>query len=440
MKQLELFDNEEEFDIEEAEKFILEMESTIQQLEEQENFFKENNAFDWALEFPQLCDEQGNWEGFDVVVGNPPYIDFREVKKEVINYLSDYKINFKSPKINLYQYFIEKGFNLLKNNGILCFINPNQFLTIDSGFGTRKFLIENTKILFINDVSYLKVFDSAATYTAVWAFEKKIEEDYKIKYNKCKVLEDLNKNQHLINKTDVLKTNKLSIIAMPEYELIRKIENNTLKLGEICEMAWGTSKSGYGKLKITQNKFENLKQEDQNQYAKILQTRDIKKFYIDWKLEYIPKNIYTQNIIKKFQVSEKILIARMTLSLQAAIDTEQCYVGKSTLISNINSNINSKYLLAILNSKLIDFWYKNYFENTHMAGGYMRFDIPYLKQIPIKSTTKAQQNGIIKLVDKLGTIKNKDIKVDTKDLEKQINLEVYKLYNLTKDEIKIIEK
>ncbi len=74
MQQLDLFENDGEFSISEMEKFISEMEIQIQKSEEQDRFFKENNAFDWASEFPQLCDKDGNWIGFDVVIGNPPHV------------------------------------------------------------------------------------------------------------------------------------------------------------------------------------------------------------------------------------------------------------------------------------------------------------------------------------------------------------------------------
>ncbi len=73
MKQLDLFKTEEDSFLEECESFIFELENEIQELEEQERFFEENRAFEWDKEFPQCCDERGNWIGFDAVIGNPPY-------------------------------------------------------------------------------------------------------------------------------------------------------------------------------------------------------------------------------------------------------------------------------------------------------------------------------------------------------------------------------
>jgi len=397
-------------------------------------------AFEWRFEFPEVLNAYGIFEGFDVIVGNPPYIDYREIDKHQLSYLSKYEINYKSPRPSLYQFFIERAYHLLKPGGVFCFINPNQFLSTDSGYGTRKFLLEKTKILFIDDISHLKVFENAATYTVIFAFEKSIAENYTIRYNKAITEQDLGRNQTLLHKNEITKSEKLYIISNSNKELIEKIENDSSRLGNICNMAWGTSQSGYGKKKILKPEFEKLHKDKQKKYAPILQTRDIKNYFIEWKQEYIPREIFSDNIIKLFNADNKLLVARMTLRLQAAIDTNKCFVGKSTIVSNVSDNIDLKYLLALLNSRLISFWYANYFENTHMAGGYIRFDIPYLKQIPIKIAVKTEQQNIIKKVDAIIRLKNENPTSDTSKYEIELNQLVYKLYDLTEEEIKIVEK
>jgi hypothetical protein len=160
---------------------------------------------------------------------------------------------------------------------------------------------------------------------------------------------------------------------------------------------------------------------------------------VDWKGEYIPADIFSTKAISKFREKEKIVIARMTLQLQAAMDTHQRFVGKSTVVFDIDKQINPYYLLALLNSKMINFWYSNYFENTHLSGGYMRFDIPYLKKIPIAVVELNIQKQFIKLVKAIISLKNNSITSDTSALEAQIDQLVYQLYNLTEEEIKIIE-
>lgn len=397
------------------------------------------NAFEWRFEFPEVLDNDGTFIGFDIVIGNPPYVDYREIGTEETKYLKKFRLNYKSQRPNLYQFFIEQAYNLAKNCGVCAFINPNQFLSIDAGFGLRKFLVENTIIKYIDDVSYLKVFPKASTYTVVWSYKKEKDGNYPIRISKCKSKKQLGENQLTVRKNEIVSNGKYLIIASPNQWLILKIEKDKSKLSEYCDMFWGTSKSGYGKLKILEKDLKALSKKELEKYRPILQTRDIKRYYIDWKQEYISSEIYSDNVLKKFKEKNKLLVARMTLQLQAAIDENYSYIGKSTIVHNINSKISKKYLLAILNSKFIDFWYKNYFENTHMSGGYIRYDIPYLKKIPITEISKKQQEPIINKVDEIISLKKQNNQADTSKLETEIDEMIYKLYDLTLDEIKIIE-
>jgi len=196
-------------------------------------------------------------------------------------------------------------------------------------------------------------------------------------------------------------------------------------------------------MKILSDEYENLSVKEKKKYEKIIQTRDIKRFYIDWHKEYIPKEIYSEGIVSNF-LKDKIVIARVTKSIQAVLDLDKYYVGKSTLLFNLNCP--SKFLLAILNSKLINYWYFSCFETTHMAGGYLRYDIPYLKQIPIKKTSKSKQKQLIGIVDKIlditkedNYLKNPEKQAKVKAYERQIDRLVYSLYGLTPKEIKIVE-
>jgi len=370
--------------------------------------------------------------GFDVVIGNPPYVEARKI--HIQNNILNFKTNYKSVRPNLYQYFIEKSLTILKNNGELLFINPLAFLSIDAGYGIRKFILENASINKIIDISNIKVFKSASTYTCILHICKKPHKiKDTIKINKCIDLKQLSVTSFEIQIADILKNSKLSILIDTETNILQKIENNTEPLDNYVDMSWGTSKTGYGKLKIKKNEYDNLPHKQQKEYKPIVQTADIKKYNIEWKGEYIPKNIFSDRIIGQFNLN-KILIARVTKNIQCAYDDKYYYVGKSTVVTNIS--INKFYLIALLNSKLINFWYSKKYETTHMSGGYLRFDIPYLKQIPIKNindTTKFEN-----LVNEIMTLKQQD--KDTQDLEDEIDSMVYELYGLSDEDVKIVEE
>ena len=442
INQTDLFQvHKSKMDEQEFTKKVDSLTEQIQKLEKEVEDIKTNpvyhNAFEWRFEFPEVLDPQGNFIGFDVVIGNPPYIDNREITEIQKNALLSYQTNYQSQRPNLYQYFIELSYKIAKNNGHITLINPNQFLSIDAGFGLRKFLVENVIIISIDDVSYLKVFDSASTYTVVWTFKKEKNGNYPIRVSKCNSVEDIGKSSLTVYKDDIIANGKYLIIANINQILIMKIEKNKIILGDIADIVWGTSQSGYGKLKIKKEDFKKLSKIDRTKYKPIYQTRDIKKYSIKWAGEYIPINIFSDNIKKKFSLKEKILIARMTLKLQASLDLSKSYVGKSSILTITDNNFTYNFILAIINSKLIDFWYKNYFENTHLSGGYIRYDIPYLKKIPIPKISKEEQQPFIDLVDIVLTKKEKN--EDTTAEEKEIDKLVYELYELTEEEIKVVE-
>ncbi len=421
-----------------AEVFSKEIEKLNTEIEEIKSNKIFENAFEWRFEFPEVLNDDGDFVGFDVIIGNPPYMDFREIEKNQTTFLKDYKASEDSLRPNLYQFFIELGYNIMRQGAYFCYINPNQFLSIDAGYGIRKLIVENTIIQFIEDVSTIKVFEEAATYTVVWCFKKEKNGNYPIRISKCLKAEDIGSYNLVVRKNDVVANGKYLIIANINQFMINKIEKDKTKLGTLCEMIWGTSQSGYGQKKIKIAEYETLTNDKKTTYTPIIQTRDIKRYIIDWKGEYIPNNIFSNNAISKFEAPQKLVIARMTLQLQAAIDTQQHYVGKSTVLFDIDKQLNAQYLLALLNSKMINFWYCNYFENTHLSGGYIRFDIPYLKKIPIVIAPVNIQNKIAELTLEILNIKQ-NAQADTSSLESQIDQLVYQIYDLSEDEIKIIE-
>ena len=147
MKQLDLFKNNEDTFVQEAEDFISEMELKINKLEEQEHFFKKNQAFEWDKEFPQLCDKNGEFEGFDIVIGNPPYFDIRKIDNELKffynNYYPEQKNNF-----DLYSLFIERGLSLLKKNGHIAYIVPKPLLYNSMFSAIRKHIFSKNILEF----------------------------------------------------------------------------------------------------------------------------------------------------------------------------------------------------------------------------------------------------------------------------------------------------
>jgi tRNA1(Val) A37 N6-methylase TrmN6 len=154
-------DKKRKADIERLSKEIEKLDAQIQEIQDNRIY---ENAFEWRFEFPEVLDEEGRFVGFDVVVGNPPYIRQEELKE----FKSLFQSNFTtySGTADLYVFFVEKGFSLLSNNGIFSYIMPNKWMQTGYGKPLRSFLSER-QLLSIIDFGDLQVFDEATTYPCI---------------------------------------------------------------------------------------------------------------------------------------------------------------------------------------------------------------------------------------------------------------------------------
>ncbi len=270
---------------------------------------KERPYFLWHTYFKDVFDKGG----FDIVIGNPPYLDYRLIDKSVTHNEKFKNTNSNSQRPNLYLYFIDHSDQIIRSNGILTFINPNQFLSTDSGLGIRKHLVDERTLISFDDVSYVDVFKEAATYTTVFFYKKiKSSKGALIKINRCKDLAKLGEASFYLFQNDIKNDSKKMISISGENSIIKKIEGfGFATLKEISKMLWGTSATGYGKKKIKLENYNNLKSEVKSKYEPIIQTADIKSHYILWKQEYIPKDIFSKNVTLEF-IKEKIVIGRLT--------------------------------------------------------------------------------------------------------------------------------
>lgn len=171
---------------------------------EYDNIFnlESNHPFEWRFEFPEILDDDGNFKGFDLIIGNPPYIRQEELKELKPHLAKNYKV-YKGTS-DIYTYFYELGFNVLKDRGgVLSYITSNKYTRAGYGEALREFLLKNTCILKYIDLNGIKVFDSATVDTSILSFEK-----IKIKENTFKYL-SLN--------NELLKNYDFEISAIKEF-------------------------------------------------------------------------------------------------------------------------------------------------------------------------------------------------------------------------------
>ncbi|EAI8505019.1 class I SAM-dependent DNA methyltransferase [Campylobacter coli] len=470
---------------------------------EYDNIFnlESNHPFEWRFEFPEILDDDGNFKGFDLIIGNPPYIRQEELKELKPHLAKNYKV-YKGTS-DIYTYFYELGFNVLKENGILSFITSNKYTRAGYGEALREFLLKNTCILKYIDLNGIKVFDSATVDTSILSFEK-----IKIKENTFKYL-SLN--------NELLKNYDFEISAIKEFlnisqnslskesfafndESTNALKTKIEKLGTPLKDWHGLNinygiKTGLNEAFIitTEKKDEilaNCKDEDEKERTaklirKMLRGRDIKRYRYEWaglwvigtfpslKLDieqypalkqylsqFLPrieqsgekgcrkktsnKWFETQDNIAYYEEfeKEKIVYPNMNKEFIAFFDNEFFLLNQKCFILSHQSNNKKEllYLTALLNSN-VNFYYFKQIGAKLGASGYEMSKI-FVEKLPIpKINSKNQKiaDELINLADEILKAKEQDKNANTQELENKINSLVYKLYNLTEEEIKIIE-
>lgn len=470
------------------------------------------NPFEWRFEFPEILDENGNFQGFDLIIGNPPYIRQEELKELKPKLAKNYKV-YKGTS-DIYTYFYELGFKVLKDRGgVLSYITSNKYTRAGYGEPLREFLLKNTTILEYIDLNGIKVFDSATVDTSILSFLKSKSKDNKFKY--------LALNNELLKESYFNIENILNFIFISQNSLSKesfafndestnalkaKIEKygTPLKDWHGLNINYGI-KTGFNEAFIitTEKKDEilaNCKDKDEKERTsklirKMLRGRDIKRYSYEWAglwiivfefgsykiLEKDYPAIY--NHLKQYKEKlqargqctnkpateqkpylgqhhwleldnnpskeylsqferEKIVYPNMNKEFIAFFDNEFFLLNQKCFILSHQSNNKKEllYLTALLNSN-VNFYYFKQIGAKLGASGYEMSKI-FVERLPIPKINSENEkiaDELINLVDEILKAKEQDKNANTQELENKINSIVYKLYNLTEEEIKIIE-
>ncbi len=410
------------------------------------NLFKHEAVafFEPRYFFPQLSG------GFDIVIGNPPYVFARNSAEKGITE-QDKKYfygNFKLAKyqVNLYPLFIEKGHNLIKNTGILCYITPNNWLTINTNKDLRKFVLECSNVKIVN--FYAKVFESAAVDSCIITFSKSGEnqEVDLFEYTDSLTLIHSAPADYFLSKKDYV----INVEAFKNNQslgLIDKIEVVSVELSELADVKVGLKAYQIGKGKPQQTEVEkntrtfHAKEKLDDSYIKYLDGKDVCRYQMGWSGEFLKYGSHLAEPRNNFVLfsTKRILIRQIPSKPPYCIHA--CLI-EETALNDLNSmNLvrfkeSPEFILAVLNSRLISYWFVHKFGKMQ-RGVFPQFKVNELASFPIPKITADQQQPFITLVDKI--LADKKAGNDTSALEREIDLLVYGLYGLSEDEIKIIE-
>lgn len=426
------------------------------QLEEIKHNAIYENAFEWRFEFPEVLNDEGDFVGFDVVIGNPPYItigakDSSINDKSEINYLLNKYIS-NQYKPNLYAFFYEEAIKLLSFRGIVSFIVPRTLIDNLYYSDLRVYLTKQT-ILSILKLDF-EVFDDAVTggtNILLVSKENKENQNYDIQ---SLIVNDIQNFMHpevlTINSSKILvgENNVFSFLDSKLLSIIDKIEKNK-KVKDFFSVNNGVNTGNCAEILLSNSN-------ETDKHFKILEGKNINKYITTWKGLWINydhnlkktinlKDLNTkQNKIdfalreKRIFDSNKIIIRQTGDKIIATIDENGFITRHSThcLVNDFDS-IDLKLALAQLNSKLIDFYYNYLIPEKGKA--FAEVKGINIKQLPLVGGTKLD-NNIIDKVDQILTLKKENPAADTSALEREIDVMVYALYGLTEEEIEIVEK
>ena len=382
-------------------------------------------AFDYKEEFPEVFKDGG----FDFIIGNPPYITLRKGKD--YNPKESLFSKITNGNVNAASLVIIKSFQLLKNGGIMAFVLPKTLARVNSYLKLRNFVLENCKILHIYDLGN---FFKGVKGEQIIIFIQKTNNKEEIVLNKILIKIYKDKDKSLVAQEEFwvpqelfFRYNNFLMFEKQEYyDLIEKIDEQGEKLGNLCDIFRGVPISPKSPV-ILRSGIENSKP--------IIKGKDISKF--SYKVNYfINLNEIHKNFnMKKFERTKIILqnIFSSEAGIIAAID-ESGNINFDTVTNIVvrDKSLDEKYLLGLLNSKLINFFLIYAIYNKSKVT--MHTDKIYLAKIPIKSVPKEKQEEVIALVDRLIRIKEK------KKLLKKLDNLIYEIYNVGEKERNLIEE
>ena len=400
------------------------------------------NAFEWRFEFPEVLNDDGEFVGFDVVTGNPPY-GVSLGKNEFDFFKEHYKVS--NYQIDSYTLFFEASYKLLNNTGKLCFIAPSAWYGSKYDINFRKFLLLDCGQISIT-ICPKNTFVEAVVETCIISLDKSNKDcnDIEIKDLKNFVINILNKS-HITEKNSFI----FFLFSRPaERELIIAIQQKSCKVEKFFDIGWGVKVYQKGKGLPPQDgtesddKIFHCNSRLTETYKPLIGGSEIKSYTPTWKGEYLNYGnwLAEPRSTEWFEPVPRIIIREVTSKgkiLAAFIDWECIFSNSVDIIKSKTNNLDETLqLLGILNSRFASYYHLRVSGNSQ-KDSFPKLLLQDLRSFPFISNIDF---SLVSKVKQIISLKESNSFADTGILESEIDLLVYKLYGLTEDEIKIIEQ
>ncbi|UOS71748.1 DUF7149 domain-containing protein [Helicobacter pylori] len=397
------------------------------------------NALEWRFEFPEVLDDEGDFLGFDCIIGNPPYMQVKKGLYSSIFY--PFSEGKDIGKQNTYKVFIELGFNLTKQKGLISLITQSSIMCDCSAQFTRELLLKYCQIhYFVEFNKKQKLFSNVIQGVCILEFLKdrpSKEHAFKIAINNTQI--QMNQIQYeQIKQDEILKffpLYEIPLIKSGEMEIVRKIKTDKILLRDLLE------KSLQGNINTIH--LKNI-QDQKETNGRIYKGANCHRYFLDTQYLFAKDNQITQQIFEKNYYQNIIVTQNITGTSDAyrihanliEVKNQEMLFLDTCNLSYCKEREHAKFLVGLLNSRLLDWLFRKTSTNNHV-------NLYELETLPIPQITKSNRPTADKITDCAKAIleaKEKDPKANTQKLEKEIDALVYQLYNLTDEEIKIIEE
>ncbi|MBU0712837.1 Eco57I restriction-modification methylase domain-containing protein [bacterium] len=408
------------------------------------------NAFEWRFEFPEVLNDKGNFVGFDAIIGNPPYgVSIKGLERtQLVSSVS------KVPDYEIYYWFIDRGRQILKEQGVISYIIPNSILFNVFAQDYRLGLFENWGIKEVLDCTDINIFEDATVRNIIFQFVKS-DTDNVLTYkrtNEITSFEELASRQPVSIQKDVVNSNNqnwglIFKLSADVLKVIKKIKDSSTSLtDEFPETSQGLI--AYDKYKgqspdIIKNRVYHTFTKSKDSHKKWLYGEDVTRYTVKWNgKEYIDYGDGIANPREpKYFIGKRLLIREITNPrIYASIVEEELYNDPAIIIVKENENsFQLESLLAIINSKLATFYHFNSSPKA-TKGAFPKILVYDVNNFPLPENLSSElDERLTTLVSELLEQKKSDPDSDVSVQENEIDSIIYSLYDLSAEEIEIIE-
>ncbi|WP_414736081.1 Eco57I restriction-modification methylase domain-containing protein [Helicobacter pylori] len=419
----------------EANRLLIKIKECYETLEN----LKNSKTLEWRFEFPEVLNDEGDFLGFDCIIGNPPYMQVKKGLYSSIFY--PFSEGKDIGKQNTYKIFIELGFNLTKQKGLISLITQSSIMCDCSAQFTRELLLKYCQIhYFVEFNKKQKLFSNVIQGVCILEFLKdrpSKEHAFKIAINNTQI--QMNQIQYeQIKQDEILKffpLYEIPLIKSGEMEIVRKIKTDKILLRDLLE------KSLQGNINTIHLKDI---QDQKETNGRIYKGANCHRYFLDTQYLFAKDNQITQQIFEKNYYQNIIVTQNITGTSDAyrihanliEVKNQEMLFLDTCNLSYCKEREHAKFLVGLLNSRLLDWLFRKTSTNNHV-------NLYELETLPIPQITKSNKPTADKITDgvkQILALKEKDPKANTQELEKEIDALVYQLYNLTDEEIKTIEE